>query len=122
LAGAFARRRLAAERDARFRSGLLAELLALAGPPPPQLAARVVSAGWRTAGWHVGLHLAARGLSAAEIATATPHIEAALDEHGVNGPAVQAPDGWSTWWTLDTEPDPAPYAALVRAVHALVRQ
>ena len=121
LAGAFARRRLAAERDARLRSGLLAELLAQPGPPPPQLAARVVAAGWRAAGWHVGVHLAARALGATEIATATPHIEAALDAHGVDGPVVQAPDGWSAWWTLDTEPDPQAYAALVRRVRALVR-
>ena len=122
LAGAFARRRLAVERDARFRSGLLAELLALAGPPPPQLAARVVAAGWRTAGWHVGLHLAAGGLSAVEIATATPHIESMLGEYEVNGPVVQAADGWSTWWTLDTEPDPKAYAALVRTLRALVHE
>jgi hypothetical protein len=122
LAGAFARRRLESERDARLRSGLLGELLALAGPPPPQLAARVVAAGWRTAGWHVGLHLAARGLSAIEVATATPHMEELLARYEIDGPVVQGPDGWSTWTTAETEPDPQVYAAIVRRVRALTHE
>jgi purine catabolism regulator len=121
LAGAFARRRLALERDARFRSGLLAELLALAGPPPPQLAERVVAAGWRTAGWHVGVHLSAAGADEVRIGANAARVEALLDEHGVSGPLVPAPGGWSAWVTSDGEPDGADYRALVRAVRAVAR-
>jgi PucR-like helix-turn-helix protein/diguanylate cyclase with GGDEF domain len=121
LAGAFARRRLAVERDARFRSSLLAELLALAGPPPPQVAERVVAAGWRTAGWHIGLHLVARGATEGEIAALTPRIEARLAAHALGGAVVQTPDGWSAWTTTDAEPEAPGYRATVRAVRALVQ-
>jgi PucR family transcriptional regulator, purine catabolism regulatory protein len=120
LAGAFARRRLALERDARFRAGLLAELLALSGPPPPQLAERLVAAGWRTAGWHVALHLSAPGADEARIAAATARVERLLAEHGFDGPVAPASDGWSTWVTSEGEPVAAGYRALVRAARALV--
>ncbi len=120
LAGAFSRRRLALERDARFRANLLAELLALSGPPPPQLAERVVAAGWRTAGWHVALHLSAPGATEARIAAATARVERLLAEHSFDGPLAPASDGWSTWVTSDAEPAPAGYRAVVRAARALV--
>jgi hypothetical protein len=120
LAGVFARRRLALERDARFRVGLLAELLALSGPPPPQLAERLVAAGWRTAGWHVALHLSAPGASEARIAAATARVERLLADHRFDGPLAPASDGWSTWVTSEGEPAAAAYRGLVRAARALV--
>jgi hypothetical protein len=116
LAGAFARRRLALERDARFRAGLLAELTALSGPPSPQLTERLVAAGWRTAGWHVGLHLGAPGVAEAE----TARVERLLRAHGFAGPVAPSSDGWSTWVTSDAEPPPDAYRAIVRAARALV--
>jgi PucR-like helix-turn-helix protein/diguanylate cyclase with GGDEF domain len=122
LTGGFAARRLALERDVRFRAGLLAELLTVAGPPSPQLSERLVAAGWRTAGWHVGVHLRPAEADAAAIEAATQRVEGLLAGHGLAGPVVQGPGGWSAWVTTEAEPDANAYRDVVRAVRALVHQ
>ena len=121
LSGTFARRRLAVERDARLRAVLLGDLLTLAGPPPPALAERVVAAGWRSAGWHIGVHLTAPGADATELGAATPRVEALLAEHGLDAVTVAVGGGWSAWVSTDAEPDTTGYRAVVRAVRALVQ-
>jgi PucR family transcriptional regulator, purine catabolism regulatory protein len=120
LTGGIARRRLTIERNVRLRAGLLAELLALTGPPSPHLAERLLEAGWRTAGWHVGVRLSPDGAEAARIEAATPRVEELLVAHGLPGPVVQGPDGWSTWMTSEGEPVGHEYRRVVRAVRALV--
>lgn len=120
LAGGFARRHLALERDVRFRANLLGELLRLGGPPSPQLANRVLAAGWRTAGWHVGVHITGHWENDRELSAATPRVHALLSEQGINATVVQVSDGWSAWITTEREPDPLDIRSTVRAVRSAI--
>jgi hypothetical protein len=122
LAGDVARRRLVVERDAHLRSALLGDVLALAGPPPAELAQRMVAAGWSTSGWHVGLQLLVRGATEIEIATETPRIVALLERHGFAGPVVHAAGGWTCWRTAAEEPEPMAEQSVLQALRALVRE
>jgi hypothetical protein len=120
LAGVLAQQRLEAERDLRRRADLLGELLATAGPLPPQLAERLIQAGWRTAGWHTGVHALPADATAAGNAATTTRIAELLAHAGVRAHVVQVADGWSAWASSEAEPDAAAWRTTVRAVRAVV--
>ncbi|MQA83139.1 MAG: hypothetical protein GEV03_00555 [Streptosporangiales bacterium] len=99
--------RLTAERDARLRSALLAELLARADTLGEQTAEQVAKLGWRLDGWHIGIHLVL--VSPAEQQTLlarTPTLTSDLADAGIRGPVVERADGWSAWVDYDEEPSP----------------
>ncbi len=108
VAGRNAMDQLAAERDARYLSGLLTELLEADDPIPAHLGERAAKAGWRLDGWHCGIYLtelaAATGrpalLSASERARLTDSLAAA----GLASPLIERGDGWVTWVTTAREP------------------
>ncbi|WP_283138957.1 PucR family transcriptional regulator [Rhizohabitans arisaemae] len=95
--------RLAAERDARRRSQVLAELLHVEGEVPIYLNEQAAKLGWRLEGWHSGIHIAVVG-EAGHPPTVTERLTGELAAHGVAGPVAELAGGWSTWVT---SPSPA---------------
>ncbi len=117
----FAGERLAAERDARQRSALLAELLQLDGPVPPYLGEHAARLGWRLDGWHTGIHIAlidsrASPHGAAPATAVTAALAGELAASGISGPLGELAGGWSTWATLEHEPAKADERRLAAAV------
>ncbi|WP_101789628.1 helix-turn-helix domain-containing protein [Nonomuraea indica] len=94
-----AREQLTAERDARLRGTLLAEILEHGGAVTSAVAEQAAMAGWELAGWHVGLHFRlshSAGLSTFTVDTLARELAAA---QLFPGPLVERADGWSTWIT-----------------------
>jgi PucR family transcriptional regulator, purine catabolism regulatory protein len=108
--------RLELERAARSRTALLGDLLRLDGEPGAGLRRRVVDAGWRLGGWHVGLRIGAASTvdtvaRRREVLRALGPEDAVVVEHG---------DGWTGWITFDQEPTAArvwALAAWLRSAH-----
>lgn len=117
LASWMVRQRLAAERDARDRSTLLAELLDSAPAIGGDVAERAVRAGWRLDGWHVGVLIRVLGQPAA-IVRLTGRVSAALQDNDLSGPLVERADGWTFWMTSDREPPSASHREMTNRVRA----
>ncbi|WP_225726494.1 MULTISPECIES: helix-turn-helix domain-containing protein [unclassified Nocardia] len=117
-----ATQRLDAERDARARTTLLADLLRLredAGPVPRHRAAIL---GWRLDGWHTGIYLRRLNESAHDNLADRDEMLRALDDNEISGPLVEQSDGWVAWHTAKDEPSPQTVNGLLTAVRrALLR-
>ncbi len=116
--------RLEQERDARVRLGALNAIIALTDRPSAALTQQIGTLGWKTDGWCTAVHLRVGGSAdALRVLSLTDALRQFLTGV-VTGPIVERPDGWTTWSTQASEPQPATFGALVsqlrRAVQSFV--
>ncbi|URM92463.1 helix-turn-helix domain-containing protein [Streptomyces sp. MRC013] len=109
-----------AERDARFRTTLLEEILSHADDLPAGTAAAAGRIGWRLAGWHTAVHLLrlhrhAPPPAAGDLTDALAGAGLAL------GPPAERSDGWAGWITSDRPPAGQDGPALVARVAEALR-
>jgi len=105
ITGWLAVERLRAERDSRYRSTLLAEIIEAGPAVTPAVVERAATIGWGLDGWHSGVHLARLGDApegplpplAAEL------LGEAIAEAGAGSGIVERIGGWSAWLTDDWE-------------------
>ncbi|MGI4895751.1 MAG: PucR family transcriptional regulator [Janthinobacterium lividum] len=102
LAGWLAIERLGLERDARSRTGLLADVLRVSGDTPAHVRRRASAAGWTLEGWHIGVRVGTS--SAVDTAGLRDDVVRAFGSAGVDAVVVEDADGWSAWWTTPREP------------------
>jgi sugar diacid utilization regulator len=117
-----ATQRLDAERDARARTTLLADLLQLredAGPVPRHRAAIL---GWRLDGWHTAIYLRRLDESPSDNLTDRDEMLRALEDSGVSGPLVEQSDGWVGWCTTKDEPSPQDVNEVLGSVRQALTQ
>jgi hypothetical protein len=123
LAGVFAKRQVLAERDARMQVALIKDLQQMDDDPPPQLAERLLTAGWRTAGWHAGVELRLPQAASRIPAPIAHRVEQLIAEHAGSSTGtviVRVEDGWCGWVTSASEPASEWQRALVRDVREAV--
>lgn len=112
VAGRNAVDQLAAERDARYLSGLLTELLEADDPLPAHIGERAAKAGWRLDGWHYAIYLteltAATDRPALLSASQRARLTDSLAGMSLASPLIERGDGWLTWVTTGREPAAAP--------------
>lgn len=117
------RERMGAERNARQRADVLAELLQSA-ESGPALIERGILAGLRVHGWHVALYVRVAGQSQPGEPPLTSRVVRQLEAEFVGsagtGPMVERPDGWVTWVTTRADPGKTSYRALTERVRAAV--
>jgi PucR family transcriptional regulator, purine catabolism regulatory protein len=117
VAGRNAADELAAERDARYLSGLLTELLQAGDPVPTHIAERTAKAGWVLDGWHTALYVTGLGVATARPPALPPaaraRLSGALAEVIPARPFVEHGDAWVTWTTSAHEPATAEHEALL---------
>ncbi|WP_394613352.1 helix-turn-helix domain-containing protein [Lentzea sp. JNUCC 0626] len=104
--------RLEAERQARSRGSLLAELLACGDDVPPQLVQQAVLAGWRLDGWHTGIY----AVPATPGQLDTERLRVELSRRGLHGQLVEGAEGWSFWLTNDSEPPQSQHRELTTRI------
>ncbi|MDQ1665690.1 MAG: hypothetical protein QOH75_1721 [Actinomycetota bacterium] len=111
--------RLQRERDARFRLGVLNAVVAAQERPEPALLEQLGVLGWQVDGWCTGVSLQATGdVDPLRVLTLTEELQRQLATHGVRGPLVERPDGWTMWTVHRKEPPPASYRDVVDALTA----
>ena len=112
--------RLTAERDARLRGALLAELLAGSDTIGKQAAEQATKLGWRLDEWHVGIHLVhVAAMDQQTLLARTPTLISGLVDAGIRGPVVERADGWSAWVDYEEEPSPRTPERLVARLRDL---
>lgn len=113
--------RLTAERDARLRGALLAELLAGGDASSQQTTEQIARLGWRLEGWHVAIHLMLVAPADPQtVLTHSPRLIAALMDAGIRGPVVERADGWSVWVDYKEEPSPRTPARIAARLRSLL--
>ncbi|GDY32270.1 helix-turn-helix domain-containing protein [Gandjariella thermophila] len=111
-----ATRRLAAERDARARTTLLADLLRLREDAGTVTRHRAAILGWRLDGWHTAAYLRRLNEPPTDNLTDRDEIARALAQAGIDGPLVEQSDGWVAWQTVRDEPSPQEVKVVLEAV------
>lgn len=111
-----ATQRLDAERDARARTTLLADLLRLREDAGAVVRHRAAILGWRLDGWHIGIYLRRLNESPSDNLADRDEVLRALEESGIGGPLVEQSDGWVAWHTSKSEPSPADVNLLLGSV------
>ncbi len=110
--------RVAAERAARSRGMLLAEILEHGDSLAGEVRVRAETAGWPLAGWHTGVHVRIDSgyLGGWAMASAVD----ALDAGGLHlGAFVERSDGWAGWATSDQAPSPTALRRLGRGLRSM---
>lgn len=88
---------LTAERDARFRSRLLTEILELGEAITPNKAALAARCGWQLTGIHTGMHFLRLDGTGSDV-TAPTDLRQALHRAGIAvGDLIDRSDGWVCW-------------------------
>ncbi|MCQ0025501.1 helix-turn-helix domain-containing protein [Streptomyces somaliensis DSM 40738] len=109
-----------AERDARFRTTLLEEILSSADDLPAGTAAAAGRVGWRLAGWHTAVHILRLRRHAPP--PAAGDLVHALAGAGLTlGPPAERSGGWVGWTTSDRPPSGHDGPALVARVSEALR-
>jgi len=113
--------RLERERDARFRIGVLNAILSGQEGFDAGLLHNLGILGWNVDGWCTAFYLQASGESdALRVLTLTDRMSRALADHGVTGPLVERPDGWTGWTVSRLEPQASSYReTTVTLAHAV---
>jgi purine catabolism regulator len=105
--------RLGRERDARFRLGILNEIIAFSEKPGASLVQQIGTLGWKTDGWCTAIHLRMAGGDSLRVLSFTDELERQLSDAQLGGPMVERPDGWTTWIVSGAETPPGSYSDLV---------
>ncbi|MFD9702937.1 helix-turn-helix domain-containing protein [Lentzea sp. NPDC059081] len=113
--------RLTAEQHYRFRTQLLAQLVAKGEAVGRESVQQAVTAGWRLYGWHTGVHIGLRpaaisGDSRDFVVAQYARVREALRDEGLDGPLVEQRDGWSVWTTAAGSPPVADQQEVTRTV------
>lgn len=109
--------RLQRERDARFRLGVLNEIIAGNERPEPILVAQLGVLGWQVDGWCTAVSLQASGeVDPLRVLTLTDQLRQQLAKVGLNGPLIERPDGWTMWTVARADPSPSSYRELTQAL------
>jgi hypothetical protein len=95
VAGRLALDRLTAERDARHRMTLLAELVQVGGHLPPESPGRMLAQGWELGGHHIGILIDVPG--ALDPVALRPEVLRAFADAGVDALVVEQGAGWAAW-------------------------
>ncbi|MCP2166389.1 PucR C-terminal helix-turn-helix domain-containing protein [Goodfellowiella coeruleoviolacea] len=112
-------RRLDLERDARARAALLGDVLRLTGEPSAELRRRAADAGWRLAGWHVGIRI---GVSpGVDVVGLREDVRTALRAAGLAAVVAEDGAGWTAWVTVTDEPGPTEVRELAEQARAAHR-
>lgn len=107
--------RLQRERDARFRLGVLNQIVAATDDPDPALLQQIGVLGWRLDGWCTGIHVQASGdTDQQRLLSLTEHLTRNLAAVGISAPIIERPDGWTLWLEDVKEPPPSSFATVVR--------
>lgn len=113
--------RLERERDARFRIGVLNAILSGQEGFDTGLLHNLGILGWNVDGWCTAFHLQASGESdALRVLTLTDQLARSLAEHGVTGPLIERPDGWTGWMVSRHEPQASSYQETTARLSAVV--
>jgi PucR family transcriptional regulator, purine catabolism regulatory protein len=105
LAGQLLARRSDAERDSRYRTELLAELLETRTGLDRRTADRAQVAGWRLDGWHTGVHLTLHPAPDPSLVLARrDRLTRALEAEGIGATVIERVDGYSLWTTTSEQP------------------
>jgi purine catabolism regulator len=111
--------RLARERDARFRLGILNAIIAGQERPEPVLLEQLGVLGWSADGWCTAIHLQASGaVDPLRVLNLSEDIHRHLASAGLRGPFIERPDGWTMWLVDRTEPPLKSYKTTVDKVAA----
>ena len=105
--------RLHRERDARYRLGLLNELLGSGELPETSVVAQMETLGWSAVGWCSGIHVQLSGdVDPSWVLARSGEIGRLLEQAGVVGPLIERSDGWTAWTVTPREPSPDYYGAV----------
>jgi sugar diacid utilization regulator len=113
-------RRLEAERDARYRSSLLEELLHAPAELPLGLRRRALDLGWRLDGWQTAVHIGILG--EIDVTESLPEVEAAFAAEGVDVVVVERKDGWAAWASVDRRPTAAEVTKFANDIRRVQRR
>lgn len=92
--------RLAQERDARSRLGVLGSIVSSEGTEPALLH-QIGVIGWKVEGWCSAIHIRLVGQgNELLILSSTRDLRAVLERFDIRGALIERPDGW-TLWTVD---------------------
>ncbi len=122
VAGRLASDRLTAERDARHRMTLLAELVQAGGRLPPESPGRMLAQGWELGGHHIGIRIDVPG--ALDPVSLRPEVLRAFADAGVDAQVVEQGAGWAAWTSFGQAPSQGrlrAHATAVRRVQWLLR-
>lgn len=123
LAGWAVAQRFDAQRDAAFKTSVLAQLLTSTSGVSAHLVEQSVAAGWRLDGWHVAVCLRSDPLpDAARMDPLTLTVERVLRERLPGSEFVRLGDGWVSWSTFPGEPSAERFDALVNATRLVVAE
>ena len=115
--------RLRRERDARFRLGVLNQIIAIVDSPEPALTEQIGVLGWAVDGWCSAIHVQASGSAdPPRLLAVSDDLQRNFGEVGITGQLIERPDGWTMWIESGTEPAPNSYAGLIRAARTAVRR
>ncbi|GAA4531605.1 helix-turn-helix domain-containing protein [Amycolatopsis samaneae] len=115
-----ATQRLAAERDARARTTLLADLLRVREEAGTVVRHRAAILGWRLDGWHTAVYLRRLDDPSADTLTDRDEIVRLLRENDVDGPLVEQSDGWVAWHTASFDSSPQNVKSLISSIRLVL--
>jgi len=96
--------RLARERDARSRLGVLNAIIASDGAEPALLH-QIGVAGWKVEGWCSAVHIRSTGEGEdLRILAYTESLQTALSRFNISGVLIERADGWTFWRFEEREP------------------
>lgn len=114
LSTALLSERLAQERDARSRLGVLNSIVASDGAEPALLQ-QIGIIGWKVEGWCSAIHIRVVGAGNELLVLArTSELQAVLGRFEIQGALIERPDGWTIWTFDSREPKTEALGALTR--------
>ncbi|QOT19928.1 CdaR family transcriptional regulator [Paenarthrobacter sp. YJN-5] len=105
--------RLERERDARFRLGMLNEIIAVQDKPSASVIQDIGTLGWKTVGWCTAIHIRVAGGDSLRVLSLTDELSRQFADAGFSGPLIERSDGWTTWTVSHAEPPPTSYGESV---------
>jgi PucR-like helix-turn-helix protein/diguanylate cyclase with GGDEF domain/purine catabolism regulatory family protein len=115
--------RLRRERDARYRLGLLNELLGGGELPEASLVAQMETLGWNAVGWCSAIHIQLSGdVDPSWVLARSAELNRLLEQAGVVGPLIERSDGWTAWTLSAREPSPDYYGSVTASLRTALAE